>query len=171
MIDVEAAIARFTANAEVIAALIRTTTVEQARWRPAVDEWSVLEVIAHLADEEREDFRRRLDLTLHDPKAEWPPIDPEGWVTAHDYNARDPGEALDDFLAERQRSLAWLGSLERHDWSAAHDQPGLGTMTAEEILGAWLAHDLLHIRQLNQLCWLLLARDVPPTSLAYAGGW
>jgi hypothetical protein len=44
-------------------------------------------------------------------------------------------------------------------------------MTAGEVLGAWRAHDHLHIRQLNQLHWQYLSLEVAPGSLEYAGGW
>ena len=56
-------------------------TNAQLRWKPSPDKWSLLEILCHVCDEERDDFRRRLALTLEDPEQEWPPIDPEGWVT------------------------------------------------------------------------------------------
>ncbi len=171
MIELERALTRFTANAEAIAAVVRGVTDEQARWRPGPDDWSILEVVNHLYDEEREDFRTRLDLTLHAPDAEWPPIDPTGWVLERSYNTRDPGQSLEDFLRERHHSLDWLARVELPNWSSTHHHPDFGAMTAEVVLGAWLAHDHLHLRQLNHLSWQLLARDVPSASLAYAGGW
>jgi hypothetical protein len=39
------------------------------------------------------------------------------------------------------------------------------------MLGAWVAHDHLHIRQLNELHWKHLATLVAPISLDYGGGW
>ncbi len=60
-------IAALEANAPTIAALVRAIPPAQARRRPTPADWSVLEVINHLADEEREDFRLRLDAALHRP--------------------------------------------------------------------------------------------------------
>ena len=57
-------IGRLRANAAVFEALCRNVADEQARWRPSADKWSMLEVMSHLADEEVEDFRTRVDLTL-----------------------------------------------------------------------------------------------------------
>ena len=51
--------------------------VSQAMWKPAEDEWSILEVVNHLAEEETDDFRVRLGQLLEDPRKAWPPIDPE----------------------------------------------------------------------------------------------
>jgi hypothetical protein len=164
-------IARFAGNGDAIAAVVRGVSDEQTRWKPAPDEWSILEVINHLFDEEREDFRQRVDLTLHRPEDHWPPIDPEGWVVSRGYQQRDPVSSLESFLRERRASVQWLASLQDPNWESTHHHPAIGSMTAGEILGAWLAHDHLHLRQLNQLHWQYLAQQVPLSSLDYAGGW
>ena len=44
-----------------IQAVLAGVDAEQARWKPDADSWSILEVVCHLVDEEREDFRTRLD--------------------------------------------------------------------------------------------------------------
>jgi hypothetical protein len=109
-------------------------------------------------------------LTLTDPTADWPPIDPMGWVTARNYSAQDPMERLDAFLAERRASLDWLRGLHNPNWEARKTHPQLGSVTAGEMLWAWVAHDHLHLRQLNQLHWQWLATQAPAFSLEYAGG-
>ncbi|MBM4422122.1 MAG: DinB family protein [Chloroflexi bacterium] len=171
MLSLTSAIARLSANAEAFAALTRSVSDEQARWKPSAEEWSVLEVVCHLHDEEREDFRQRVDLTLHSPATDWPPIDPMGWVTARGYNQRELAPMLDSFLSERRKSVEWLSGLKEPDWSMARRHPVAGTMTAGDVLGAWVAHDHLHIRQLNHLHWQYLAAQVDPVSTDYAGGW
>ena len=57
-------IERLRANVDVFDALTRGVSEEQARWKPTTDEWSILEVVNHLADEEVEDFRHRFDHPL-----------------------------------------------------------------------------------------------------------
>src|SRR4051812_25654449 len=106
--DLTFALTRLTHSADAIAALARGVTSEQARWKPSPEEWSLLEVICHLYAEEREDFRQRLDLTLHHPATIWPPIHPSTWVTERAYNQRDLDSMLAAFLEERDRSLVWL---------------------------------------------------------------
>src|SRR5262245_33302171 len=115
--------ARLEANAPVIAALARVVRADQVRWRPEPAAWSGLEVVNHLADEEREDFRARLDVMLHQPDQPLPPIDPEGWVIQRSYNQRDPAESLAGFLAERAQSVAWLRTLTEPDWTRGRSQP------------------------------------------------
>lgn len=167
-------VARLGANAAVIRSLASEVSDKQARWRPGEGKWSILEVVNHLYDEERDDFRTRLRLTLEDPTQDWPPIDPERWAVEREYNKRDPAESLARFLDEREMSIEWLRGLESPDWRAAHVHPQAGSMTAGKILLNWLAHDLLHIRQLTRLHFEYVQREaleLGPLGLRYAGDW
>lgn len=162
---------RLIANAERIQALVQDVTAVQAVWRPDGDSWSILEVINHLYDEEREDFRVRLGIILHQPHEPWPPIDPGGWVTARAYNERELAASLANFLAERQKSLAWLDTLENPDWAASVPAPWGEPFLAGDMFAAWVAHDLLHIRQLVELHWAYTGQQLRPYSPQYAGDW
>ncbi len=159
------------ANAQRIAALVAGVDETQARWKPDATSWSILEVVNHLLDEEREDFRVRIDYTLHRPGEAWPPIDPGGWVTARRYNARDLLEALAAFLREREQSLAWLRGLPAPNWDATAMAPWGEPFPAGNLLAAWVAHDLLHLRQLVELHWAWTTAALAPRSVQYAGDW
>ncbi len=150
-------------------ALVEPLPPEQARWKPSEAEWSVVEVVSHLADEEVEDFRRRLELTLERPDEPWPPIDPEGWVTERGYAARDPESSLARFLEERRRSVEWLRGLESPEWDRTHDHPRMGPLRAGDLLASWLAHDLIHVRQITRLRFRWMEREVRPYGTGYAG--
>lgn len=163
-------ISELAAGEQIIRSLVAGITQEQAQRRPAPDSWSILEVVCHLYDEEREDFRQRLDYTLHKPGEAWPPIDPGGWVTSRAYNTRRLDEALSGFLVERQRSLDWLRSLQSPDWETGHETP-FGIMKAGDILASWVAHDNLHTRQLVELRRSRLLLLVQPYDVRYAGDW
>ena len=156
-------------NGDVFKYLFKNLADEQARWKPGADRWSLLEVINHLYDEEREDFRKRLALVLSDPDAPWPAIDPEGWVLQRGYNERKLNESLDNFFRERSTSLTWLRELASPDWQAIHHHPKMGPMSAELLLANWHAHDLFHIRQVNDLHFAYLTQLVAPVSLGYSG--
>jgi len=168
--DVEQVVARMAESAAAIRAVLAGITDAQARWKPDPDSWSMLEVVNHLWDEEREDFRQRIDYTLHRPGETWPPIDPAGWVTARRYNERDPAASSAGFLSLREDSLAWLRTLRAPDWQAAYQAPW-GEITAVDLLASWAAHDLLHLRQLVELRWALTTRELEPYRVAYAGDW
>ena len=76
-------------SAEMIRALTAGFTPAEARFKPGPESWSILEVVCHLYDIEREDFRPRLDAILHRPTEEWIQIDPQNWITMRRYNERD----------------------------------------------------------------------------------
>lgn len=155
-------------QAEMIRAMTRGVSDEQARWKPDPGSWSILEVINHLYDEEREDFRAHLDCILNHPDQPWSRIDPEGWVTERQYNLRDFDESLKNFLREREESLAWLKKLQSPDWQSMYDAP-FGRITAGDMLASWVAHDLLHARQLIELQYADIVRFVHPHEVGYAG--
>jgi uncharacterized damage-inducible protein DinB len=165
----EKIIAHLRVNVDIFTNLFQNVSDEQARWKPGRNRWSILEVINHLYDEEREDFKQRIELVLNNPEAAWPPIDPEGWVIQRSYNERDFKQSLQNFLAERDKSLLWLNQLVSPDWQATHRHPKMGPMSAELILANWLAHDLFHIRQVNDLHFACLKEVVKPVPLDYSG--
>lgn len=171
MMNLEYFTTRLSNNAPAIQSLVRGVAEEQARWKPAPGEWSVLEVINHLYDEERQDFRTRLDLLLYHPDQPWPGIDPQGWVIERSYNTRDLEVSLNNFLLERQRSVSWLGGLSSPAWEASYEHPEAGEISAGDLLASWLAHDFLHIRQLAQLHWQHISLLANPCSTDYAGAW
>jgi hypothetical protein len=168
--ELDHVISRMAANASTFESLTRGLSAEQGVWKPAPDRWSILEVVNHLYDEEREDFRQRLELVLKDPSLVWPPIAPQEWVTTRAYGERDLDESLSNFLSERQKSLAWLKSLRTPNLESSHERE-TGSLRAGDLLASWLAHDYLHIRQLTRLQWQYLTVKVSPFLTDYAGPW
>jgi uncharacterized damage-inducible protein DinB len=169
--NLSSAIEQLTAHSASITQLCLAVSDEQARVKPAAQSWSILEVINHLYDEEREDFRQRIDLTLHQPDADWPPIDPAGWVTSRAYQQRDFRQSVASFAAEREQSIAWLQGLQDADWERSRTHPAGFVLHAGDLLGAWVAHDLLHLRQLVELHYHLATLQAQPYSVEYAGDW
>jgi hypothetical protein len=163
-------IRQLTANRKVFEALLSNTPEAVYRWRPAPEKWSLLEIVCHLYDEEREDFRARVQHVLEQPDQPMPPIDPVGWVTARRYAEQDFAERLDAFLSEREQSARWLQSLTAPKWENTYEHPALGTMPAKLFLANWLAHDHLHIRQITRVKYRYLEKQ-SGQNLSYAGTW
>lgn len=169
--DPQALIDRLEAGAAALAGVTAGVPDAEAGWRPEAGRWSLLEIACHLLDEEREDFRVRLDYTLHRPGESWPLIDPVGWVQAHRYAERALGETMAAFADERRRSLSWLRGLSRPDWDAAYHHPKFGAVRAGDLLASWCAHDVLHLRQVAHWHWRRLHEQAPPFGTGYAGQW
>jgi hypothetical protein len=170
MMDLDFVLAQMECNAKAIEALVEDVGVVQARWKPGAKDWSILEVVNHLWDEEIEDFRAHLDLILHHPDQPWPSIDPQGWITERGYNQREPKDSLAGYLRSRAESLGWLRGLSAPSWEAVYKAP-FGEIAAGDVLAAWVAHDLLHTRQLVELHWAYTTLQVQPYRVLYAGDW
>jgi hypothetical protein len=150
--------------------LLRDTTRDQYSWKPSENKWCLLEVISHLYDAEREDFRARIKHTLRTPELPLPPIDPDAWVMERNYMERDFDTMLDKFELERVKSIEWLSEQENPNWKAVLLHPKLGVLTPELFLFNWLAHDYLHIRQITKLKYGFL-KEYTTATLNYAGEW
>ncbi len=144
---------------------------DDARWKPAPEHWSILEICCHLLDEDREDFRIRLESTLNHPKSPWPPLLLDGVSEKRGYLSRDLESTVSEFAAARAINIAWLRSLGAADWSIAHDHPRFGPIRAGDLLAAWAAHDALHLRQIAKRLHGLAGRDAPGFTTRYAGDW
>lgn len=157
-------------STEIIRTLIADISQEEAQIKPAPEAWSMLEVICHLHDEEREDFREHLDFILHRQNEEWHRIDPHDWVTSRNYNGQNFIEMQMKFFEERRKSLDWLIDLSDTDWDITYTSE-YGSVPAGEMFASWIAHDNLHIRQLVELKRFQIERITKPYAIEYAGEW
>lgn len=157
-------------NKTIFQGLFFEVSEEEYTWKPQPEKWSLLEIVCHLYDEEREDFRARLQHTLETPNIAMIPIDPEGWVSKRKYAEQDYFDMLDKLLKEREQSIQWLESLENPNWDNTYQHPDLGRITAQMFLSNWLAHDYLHIRQILKHKYAYLEKEMQ-VDLSYAGPW
>src|SRR5512140_1792510 len=133
-------------STEMIRALLKGIDQEQAQVKPEAVSWSILEVVCHLYDLEREDFREHLDFILHRQNEEYHVIDPQSWIEERKYNEQNFIEMQEKFFDERKKSLEWLKGISNSDWDIIYTSP-YGSISAGEMFSCWIAHDNLHIRQ------------------------
>ena len=157
-------------STEMIRALLAGISQEEAQIKPDAESWSILEVVCHLYDEEREDFREHVDFILHRQNEEWHSIDPQSWVTERKYNEQDLNEMSEKFFAERQNSLEWLTEISNSDWETTFTSQ-YGSVSAGEMFSCWVAHDNLHVRQLTELRRNWIERITQRYDIQYAGDW
>ena len=168
--NIDRIVSELAANGRTFHALLAGSPKELYRYTEHPGAWCVLEIVCHLYDEEREDFRARTEQVLRDPAIPLVPIDPTGWVQQRRYIDREFATGLEGFLNERERSVAWLRSLTNARWENVHRNPTLGPMTARSFLTNWLAHDYLHLRQILRIKHNYLQTE-SGESLSYAGTW
>ena len=157
-------------NHGVFESLLKERSREEIFWKPSKDKWCLLEIVCHLYDEEREDFRTRVRTTLDHPGTLPPSIDPVGWVTERNYMDKHYDLMVSKFLEERTNSVAWLKSLDNPNWDNYYEHASLGKLTARHFLINWVAHDYLHFRQITRLQHQYLQLK-SGNDLTYAGSW
>lgn len=155
---------------EVFAGLFTGISTEHITYKPSPDKWCLLEIVSHLYDEEVYDFKPRLKKILAGDH-NWEPIDPQGWVVSRNYMNNNFHKTLNNFLEERKKSADWLNNIEVTDWNVKAVHPKFGEFSAYQMLCNWLAHDYLHIRQINGVKYQMLQSSLKKDELGYAGDW
>ena len=170
MINMNEIIRQMSDNAKGINAIVGTISDEQAMWKPGPDIWCMKEVMEHVYNEERIDFRKHIKEMLSDPPLAWDGIR-EDYIVVKTFR-----QTLDGFLIERKASLTWLTTLADADWDVS-SQATFGpdgetlTLNAGDVLVSWVAHDFLHLRQMNELLYAWNEKQASTYSVEYAGGW
>lgn len=77
-----------------------------------------------------------------------PMFDQIAWVADRKYMEQDYKQMVDKLIDERIDSIKWLRSVKNACWENAYQHPKLGPLSTEQFLANWLAHDLLHFRQI-----------------------
>lgn len=139
-------------------------------WKQDPTDWCLLEIVCHLVDEEKEDFRVRVKHCLETPDAPLIPINPQAWPIQRDYIGQDFEDAQQRLWDERTKSVAWLRGLQEAPWGNIVAHPKFGGISAKSFFYNWLAHDYHHIRQINNLKYQYLKKTYG-YSLQYAGNW
>jgi len=138
------------------------------RERPAATEWSPVEIVCHLRDEEAEDFGARVRVVVAGADR-FVPIDPERWAVERRYRDADPAAALAALSERRAANLEFLGTVPPERLRQTVTQPGTGTLSGLDLLAAWVTHDRLHLTQLTATLARLGARRWAPLRAEYAG--
>ena len=144
--------------------------LDDAAWRarPAPKEWSPVEIVCHLRDEEVEDFGMRVRAIL-DGAQEYVRIDPERWAVDRRYHEAEPQAAFAALLERRAASLAFLRHVQPDRLTRAIEHPRGGQLSGLDFLAAWVAHDRLHLAQLAATLARTGADRWAPLRSEYAG--
>jgi hypothetical protein len=139
-----------------------------ARTRPAPDEWSPVEIICHLRDEEVEDFGARVRVILSGV-GEFEKIDPERWAKERGYGEASLPVVLDELRVRRQASLEMLARVAADTLAGSRTHGRLGRLSGLDLLAAWVAHDRIHLAQLASTLARNWAIQWAPLRAEYAG--
>ncbi len=130
----------------------------QAReWKPAPGEWSVHEILVHMADSECVGALRARTL-IAEPGSTVMPYDEAKWAVALNYQNQNAEDALQLFKFARQTTYHLLKTLPDQvlTYSVVHPEevyPEYGEVyTLEKWLNIYTRHIRDHIEQLQKIC-------------------
>jgi hypothetical protein len=118
--------------------------------RPATDQWSAGEILAHLGDAEIV-IGFRLRFILGAPGSPIAAYDQDSWVTTGHYEQRDPRKSLEQFRVVREANVALLKSITSEQWKQYGMHSERGQETIEQIVRMTAGHDINHVQQIKRL--------------------
>jgi hypothetical protein len=127
---------------------LRALPVEVLRWRPAPDEWCVLEALGHLIESERRAFAGRIRQLLERDGIAFQSWDPAEVARARRDCERDPNAMLAELAQLRRESVALVRRLGQGDLGRGGEHPTVGRLTVGDLLQEWVHHDRNHVKQM-----------------------
>lgn len=123
------------------------------RARPAPDEWSANEVLAHLrscADM----WGRAIETMIAEDAPTIRAINPTTWINSTDYLDLDFQASLQAFASQRSELLAILEALPSEGWARSGTVTGAGKALQRTVhsYAQWLArHERPHLKQIERI--------------------
>jgi len=131
-------------------ALVSQLTPAQLTARALEEEWTVAQIVHHLADSHLNSFIR-LKLILTEDRPTLKPYNQERWAETVDAN----NVALPDSLALlhglHRRWVTLLESLVEADWGRPGLHPEIGEITIDDLLRIYANHGEAHLEQIKRV--------------------
>jgi len=132
-----------------LVALLGSLRPSWSHERPAPDAWAPFDVLCHLVYIEENDWLTRLQRILeHGAAKAFDPVD-HGSQTER-FAGQGVDAILTRFATSRANNLAEIDELELTpaDLPRPGLHPSLGPVTLENLVAAWVVHDLNHVAQI-----------------------
>jgi uncharacterized damage-inducible protein DinB len=113
--------------------------------------WSAYAIAGHLLHGDATNWLPRIRLIVeHGTGRTFAPFNR---VAMLDWAPEPVADLLDRFRTARAASLSELGTLDltQDDLARSGTHPEFGTVTLEQVLAAWVAHDLTHLAQIGEV--------------------
>jgi uncharacterized damage-inducible protein DinB len=118
--------------------------------RPAPGKWSIVEIIAHLAEDELTSSWRYRQMIEHDGVALLG-FDQELWARLGDYASWTARDALDMYRLLRLANVTLLSRLTAAEWERSGVHAERGSMTVRSLAAHMTGHDRNHIEQIKRI--------------------
>src|ERR1700690_1953253 len=134
-----------------IAAAVSGLPERVLRYKPAPEQWCVLEVLGHLADIEIV-YGYRLRQMLADAKPVIAPLDQDAWARNLNYLNSPASELVAFYGLGRHHNLRLLRSLKASDFSKSAFHPEMQRdVTVADLVERMSGHGAGHLQQIERL--------------------
>ncbi|MBV9258951.1 MAG: DinB family protein [Ktedonobacteraceae bacterium] len=117
---------------------------------PAEGEWSIHEIVIHLADSEVMGYWR-LRKTLAEEGSILPVYDEATWAQKLTYHAQERELAIVLFTSLRASTGALLRSLPAEAWELTSMHPERGKINVYDLFNVYLQHGEIHLQQIKRI--------------------
>ena len=135
---------------DVLAALVEGLSVEELGQRPAPGNWSIREIVAHLADDELVGAYR-IRLILSAPGTAIQAFDQDVWARTGRYSTSDIADSLMLYRTLRFANLKLLQSLTAEEWDMFGVHAERGIESLRDIAMYFAGHDINHFQQIESI--------------------
>jgi hypothetical protein len=129
---------------------LRQFPPEMWQFKAAPDDWSIHEIIVHLADSEANSFIR-CRRAIAEPGSAVLGYDESRWAATLNYAGQSAEDALELFKWLRLSSAKLIQTLPAETWSHTIEHSENGTMTLEDWLDIYVRHVSDHIEQMQKV--------------------
>ncbi len=133
-----------------IAKLLKGKSRAQLAKRPGPGKWSVVEILAHLADAEVA-IGWRLRQILSTDGVELAAYDQDAWASTFNYAKRDPHNSMAAYAAARGANVLLLKAVPRKLWENAGLHSERGRESVAHMMQLAAGHDLNHEMQIERI--------------------
>lgn len=119
-------------------------------WTPGPGKWSILEIVAHMRDMERDAYLARYRRILAEENPALPDIDGDIYAIRGDYRSLKLADVLRDWLKLRKECLKLLKSVKGPRWERMGTHETAGPLTMDALLRRQaMGNDEAHLAQIE----------------------
>jgi uncharacterized damage-inducible protein DinB len=121
-------------------------------WTPAPGKWSILEILCHMRDMEREAYIERYTRILSENEPALPNLEGEALAILRAYRSQKAPEVVREWVALRRQTLQLLRKAGKAQWARAGIHATAGRLTMEDLIRRHaVGNDEAHLRQIEAI--------------------
>lgn len=135
--------------------ILRNISLKESKARPIKDEWSVVEIISHLFDVDKEVNIPRIKELKSNQDPFFTAINTDDWAKIKNYQDNQLAEMVSYFIQTRINLIDEILSLNNNDWKKTISHTVFGPTSVLEIIKFMAQHDRIHVQQIHKTLSLL----------------